>query len=99
MQGLLGCALRSGSRREILRECWRLLAKRGPYAGSREELTPARIDPPSVLPVLVTAFWLLVDPRAAIYLPRRGWGSHLLNPRSIRIIRERIGLNPAASVE
>ena len=24
--------------------------------------------------------WLVVDPRAARYLPRRGWGAHLLNP-------------------
>ena len=87
MQALLGCAILEPSRWKIVRECWRLLFKRGPYAASREELTPLRLDWMSVLPAIITALWLLVDPRAAQYLPRRGWGSHLLNPQSIRKIR------------
>jgi hypothetical protein len=99
LQALLGCALRRGSRWEILRECWRLLARRGPYAGSREELTPARIDWPSVLPVAMTALWLLVDPKAADYLPRKRWGSHLLNQQSVLKIRERIGSIRADTVD
>ena len=43
MQALLGCAILEPSRWKIVRECWRLLFKRGPYAASREELTPAAI--------------------------------------------------------
>jgi predicted ATP-grasp superfamily ATP-dependent carboligase len=86
MQALLGCALRSGSRLAVLRECWRLMAKRAPYAGSREELTPLRLDFPSVVAAIVAALWLLVQPKAAHTLPTRGWGAHLLTPRSARAI-------------
>jgi predicted ATP-grasp superfamily ATP-dependent carboligase len=88
IQALLGSALRDGSRWGVLRECWRLLAKRGPYAGSREELTPLRIDWRSSVPALVAALWLLASPRAAHRLPKKGWGAHLLTPESARKIRE-----------
>src|SRR5205823_4366636 len=44
MQALLGCASRGGTRRDLVRECWRLLVGSGPYAGSSEELTPVRRD-------------------------------------------------------
>lgn len=87
IQALLGCALQGAGRWRILRECWRLLFKRSSYAGSREELTPMRFDWLSSVPTIVTALWLLADPRAAHYLPQRGWGSHLLNLESIRRIR------------
>jgi hypothetical protein len=63
------------------------LFKREPYAASSEELTPLWWDWMSVLPAIITALWLLADPRAAHYLPRRGWGAHLLNPQSVRRIR------------
>src|SRR4051812_6216158 len=39
MQALLGCGARGGTRRDLVRECWRLFANSGPYAGSSEELT------------------------------------------------------------
>jgi predicted ATP-grasp superfamily ATP-dependent carboligase len=87
LQALLGCAAREASRLSVLRECWRLLAKRGPYAGSREELTPVAIDWMSVVPPTVTALWLMVTPRAAHTLPKRGWGAQLLTPQTIRTIK------------
>ncbi|MDQ4134774.1 MAG: hypothetical protein M3158_01180 [Pseudomonadota bacterium] len=87
IQVLLGHILAGGTRATLIREIGRLLTKRGPYAGSREELTPVRLDWPSAMPGAVTALWLLADPRAALYLPRRGWGTHLLNPESVRTIR------------
>jgi len=87
IQALLGHVLAGGNRATLIREAWRLAAKRGPYAGSREELTPVRLDWLSGLPTCVTALWLLADPRAAHYLPRKGWGTHLLNPASVRTIR------------
>jgi len=88
MQALLGCALRSGSRRELIGECWRLFARRGPYQRSSEELTPVGIDWPSAIPLLTTAVLLLISPRTAQDLPKRGWGSHLLSVRSIRAIEQ-----------
>ena len=99
MQALLGCAIREPSRWKLLGECWRLIFRREPYGTSREELTPARWDWVSVVPAIFTALWLLVHPKAAHYLPRRGWGSHLLNPQSvdrIRNMRPRHGPNAPA---
>ena len=91
MQALLGTAIRDGSRLELIRECWRLFTRSGEYAGSREELTPLRQDWPSAIPTVVAALSLLGSPQAARRLSTRGWGAHLLNVESARIIRERIG--------
>ena len=92
LQVLLGSALRDGTRRDLLGECWRLLLHRGRYATSREELTPLRWDWPSVIPTIFAALWLLVNPRAAGRMVAKGWGAHLLSSASIRVIRERIGV-------
>jgi hypothetical protein len=86
MQALLGCAIRGGSRRDLCREGWRILTGRGPYRGSREELTPVHLDGPSALPLAAAAAWLAVAPGAAHSLPRRGWGAHLLTPSAMRSI-------------
>ena len=86
MQALLGCASRGGTRRELVRECWRLLAGNGPYAASCEELTPVRLDWVSAVPLAMTAICLLVAPRLAAPLARSGFGAHLLDVRSIRSI-------------
>jgi predicted ATP-grasp superfamily ATP-dependent carboligase len=88
MQALLGCALQSGSRRELIVECWRLLTRRGPYQGSSEELTPVHLDWLGAIPLLATAILLLASPRLAQDLPKRGWGSHLLSLASIRAIEQ-----------
>jgi predicted ATP-grasp superfamily ATP-dependent carboligase len=86
IQVLLGCASRGGTRREIVRECWRLLTGGGPYAGSTEELTPVRLDWISAVPVAMTAMFLLAAPKSALVLARAGWGAHLLDLGSIRLI-------------
>jgi hypothetical protein len=86
MQALLGCASRGGSRRDILRECWVLWTGGGPYAGSTEELTPVRLDWISVAPLAMIALWLLAAPKLAVTLATRGWGAHLLDLGSIRLI-------------
>jgi len=86
MQVLLGCASRGGTRRDILRECWRLSTSAGPYADSTEELTPVRLDWLSAVPLAMIATLLLIAPKLAIRLARGGWGAHLLDHRSIRLI-------------
>jgi predicted ATP-grasp superfamily ATP-dependent carboligase len=86
MQVLLGCASRGGTRRDIIRECWRLLAGGGPYADSAEELTPVRLDWISGVPLAMTAILLLVAPTLGVRLARGGWGTHLLDPASIGLI-------------
>jgi hypothetical protein len=86
LQALLGCASRGGTRRDIISECWRLLTGSGPYAGSREELTPVRLDWLSAMPLVTTAISLLAVPKSAATLAKKGWGAHLLDLRSIAII-------------
>jgi predicted ATP-grasp superfamily ATP-dependent carboligase len=86
MQALLGCALRGGSRRDIVREGWRLLMGYGPYAGSTEELTPVGVDWISAVPLAIIALSLLVAPRLANVLAKSGWGAHLLDLASVRRI-------------
>ena len=86
MQALLGSGSRRGTRPDILRECWRLAAGSGPYAGSSEELTPVRQDWISAVPLAITAALLLASPKAAVKLARGGFGAHLLDPGTIRMI-------------
>jgi predicted ATP-grasp superfamily ATP-dependent carboligase len=87
LQALVGCAAHDKSRFAVLCECWRLLVKQGHYAGSKEELTPVTIDWMSFVPPTVAALWLLATPAAAQTLPKKGWGSQLLTPQSIRTIK------------
>jgi predicted ATP-grasp superfamily ATP-dependent carboligase len=92
MQALLGCASRGGTRRDILRECWRLATGSAPYAGSSEELTPVGLDWLSAVPLAIIALCLLAAPKFATTLAKRGWGAHLLDHASIRRIeREDFG--------
>jgi predicted ATP-grasp superfamily ATP-dependent carboligase len=86
MQALLGRALAGGSRRELLRECARLARNTGTYAGSAEELTPMRLDWLSAAPLAATAAILLTAPGRAAMLADKGWGDHLLDGRTLRLI-------------
>jgi predicted ATP-grasp superfamily ATP-dependent carboligase len=88
MQALLGRAIDGGSRREIARELLRIMDGRGAYAGSTEELTPVRHDWASAIPLAMTALALLVNPRVAVSLSKKGWGAHLLDARTVRLIED-----------
>ena len=86
MQALLGCAVRGGRRRDVVRECWRLATGAGPYAGSAEEMTPLRLDWISAVPLAMIAMVLLAAPSRGGLLARGGWGAHLLDVGSMRVI-------------
>jgi predicted ATP-grasp superfamily ATP-dependent carboligase len=86
MQALLGIAARGGTRRDLVRECWRLATRSAPYAMSREEFTPLRLDWLSAVPLAATAMLLLAAPKLATTLVKGGWGAHLLDIGSIRRI-------------
>jgi predicted ATP-grasp superfamily ATP-dependent carboligase len=88
MQALLGCALRGGTRRDILRECVQLATRRGFYADSIEELTPVGLDWISAVPLAMTAIILSLAPSLAQRLAKRGFGAHLIDARSIRHIED-----------
>jgi predicted ATP-grasp superfamily ATP-dependent carboligase len=87
IQALLGRALAGGTRREIVREACNLVARRGHYAGSVEELTPVAADWPSALPLIMTMVLLLGRPLVS-RLQGRGWGSHLLGTHAIALIEQ-----------
>ncbi len=87
---LLGCSIHSGSRREILTECRRLMLGCDPYTKSREELTPVSLDRLSGVPLALAALLLLGNPKAAHGLLTNAGRSHQLNPESVRVIREEI---------
>jgi hypothetical protein len=86
MQALLGCAARDGSRRDLVREGWRLATGGGAYAGSTEELTPLQCDWVSLVPLAMLAIALVVKPKLAATMAKKGWGAHLLDLASIRVI-------------
>ena len=86
MQALLGVAARSGTRRALLREFWRLARRQSPYSNSDEEMTPFNLDWMSAVPLALTATLLLVRPMAANTLARSGFGAHLLSRESVRTI-------------
>lgn len=96
MQAMLGCAQRGANRRELLRECIDLVFHSGVYARSREELTPLRLDGPSLVPLAVSALALLVSPKLARPLASSGWGRHLLSLRTIEIIVTSAGIGREA---
>jgi predicted ATP-grasp superfamily ATP-dependent carboligase len=89
MQALLGLASRGGSRRDLLRECFRLALGRKPYDGSQEEMTPVGTDWLSAVPLGLTAGLLLARPSAASKLAHGGFGAHLLSRESIRKIESK----------
>ena len=62
---LLGIAAQGGSRRELLHTIVEDTRSRGIFAESREDLTPGRTDPPSLIPLGVVIGQLLLRPRAA----------------------------------
>ena len=62
---LLGVAGQGGSRRDVVRHITQAILHRGLYADSREDVTPLRNDPASVLPLAIVIGHLLRDPRAA----------------------------------
>jgi hypothetical protein len=66
----------------------RLVAGRGPYANSVEELTPVRLDWISAVPLAMIALALLAAPKLAGPLSKKGWGAHLLGATSIRLIED-----------
>lgn len=91
MQVLLGCALGGGTRRDVMRECARLMLRQPPYAGSAEELTPVRQDWSSVVPLAATALILLAQPSRAAALAAKGWGDHLLDAAALARIDQGFG--------
>jgi hypothetical protein len=58
-------AAAAGGRRAVCRELLDVARRRGPYAGSAEELTPLSHDPLTAVPIVVAAVAALLGPRPA----------------------------------
>ena len=97
IMGIIGCAIRDCSRPALLSEALSLWRGSGAYAGSREELTLAGIDPLSLFPLFYVALRMLAFPGSAARLSRRTAQSHQLSRTAIRTILERIEGAPLAS--
>jgi hypothetical protein len=84
--GVLGAAQHDGRRRAVARELADGLRRRGPYAGSREELTPVGGDPVAAIPVLVAAAATLVAPRSHRVFTAGAVEAYALTPAAWRRI-------------
>jgi carbamoylphosphate synthase large subunit len=83
---LLGVADHGGSRRMLLRTIVQDIRGRGIFAGSKEDLTPIGIDPPSLIPLGVVSGQLLLRPRAAHRIATGAVNAYSLNASSIKTI-------------
>src|SRR5439155_19118420 len=91
IQALVGCALETGSRTALLRECRELMLHHGRYAESQEELTPLRWDGLSAVCAVGLAGALVVVPALAQRLVAGVARSSQMSPETMRAIR--VGLN------
>ena len=87
MQALLGCGSRGGTRRDIVRECVQpVCGAADPTPAAPKNSRRCELDWVSAVPLAVTAALLLASPKSAIKLARGGFGAHLLDLGSIRMI-------------
>ena len=82
---VLGAA-EHGSRRDVLRELADALAKRGPYSGATEELTPVAGDPSAAFPVVVAVLATLIKPSLWRLFHAGATGPYALTPEAWRKI-------------
>ena len=85
---LLGIAGREGSRRALIGELGRALARRGHYRGSREQLTPILRDPPSLAAAAFVVARLLASPTSATETARRAITSYSITPASVAAVSQ-----------
>lgn len=83
---LLGGAARGESRRYLLGEIRDATLRRGPYAGSAEQLTPVLRDPPSLLPAAVVLARLLLSPAQSAGMAEHAVSGYSIDPKSVRAV-------------
>jgi hypothetical protein len=83
---LLGLAAADASRTRVAGEVVRAAAGRGVYSGSKEDLTPIRSDPPSLLPLAVVIVGLLFNPAVARRLSGSTVADYSLTPKAVETI-------------
>jgi hypothetical protein len=83
---LLGLAAANASRSRIAGEVVRAVVGRGVYSESREDLTPLRSDPWSLLPLAVVIVGLLFNPSIANRLSAHTVADYSLTPTAVQTI-------------
>jgi predicted ATP-grasp superfamily ATP-dependent carboligase len=83
---LLGIAEQSGSRREVLRTIAQDIRGCGLFAESQEDLTPLRLDPPSLIPLAVVTGQLLLHPGEAKHLSAGTVNAYSLTAAAVETI-------------
>jgi hypothetical protein len=83
---LLGIAGHGASRLEVLRTIIDDMRGRGVFAESREDLTPLRVDLPSLIPLCVVSSQLLLDPRAAHHISTGAINAYSLSTATVETI-------------
>jgi len=85
---LLGVAGHGGSRREVLGTILEDMQGRGVFAQSKEDLTPVRLDPPSLIPLGVVTGQLLLRPRAAHRIAAGAVNAYSMSAATIETIMD-----------
>jgi hypothetical protein len=83
---LLGIADHGGSRLKLLDTIFQDIRGRGVFEGSKEDLTPVRTDPPSLVPLTMVSGQLLLLPRSAHHIATGAVNAYSLNARTIKTI-------------
>jgi glutathione synthase/RimK-type ligase-like ATP-grasp enzyme len=94
---VLGAAQRCDSRRAVARELFSALAKRGDYAGSREELTPIAGDPLAAIPLVAAAAATMARPSLWRAFEAGAVGPYALTPEAWEQILAAAGDPPIGS--
>ncbi|KLU63485.1 carbamoyl-phosphate synthase large chain [Peptococcaceae bacterium CEB3] len=86
MATLLGIASRGGNRRMLISEIGNAILHRRVYANSFEDLTNIKGDFLSIIPVVVIAIKLLIEPKSAGSLSQKAIVNYSLTPDTVKII-------------
>lgn len=86
---LLAAALRGATRRDIMRQWWRILRGSGPYHDAENEMTRLAEDWASVIPAGATLVELLLRPQRAHHLVRKTVDNYAL-PESAALAIDRM---------
>jgi predicted ATP-grasp superfamily ATP-dependent carboligase len=88
MMGLMEAAARRGRRRDVIREAALMIAGRGRYEGTVEELTPLRIDPLSTVPLTAVIVRLLLSTKASARMTGDTVRNYCLTSDAIKRLQE-----------
>jgi hypothetical protein len=84
---LLGVVGQGASRWKVLHTIVEAMRGRGIFAQSREDLTPVRLDPLSLIPLGVVTGQLLLRPRAAYHIASGAVSAYSLTAATVETIK------------